>query len=133
MTLLREPTQRNWTSIGVESGITEEHRPAVEEAIASLRWHDFEDSMTLPFMPGEAIRSFIEESGAGLKGVWKLAWNGVVDLPDPHPEAGGEYAHYGLYGIEKAYANGLARIYLIDTGTSTFCVRSDFWPKEANG
>lgn len=129
-TLQREPEQRNWTSVGVEHGITEERRPLVDEAIESLRWHEKEEDMRLPFMPGEAINTFVEQT-CGWKGVWKLAWNGVVDLPDPHPEANGEMAHYGLYGVEKRFANGLARIYLLDTGTSTLCVRSDFWPKEA--
>jgi hypothetical protein len=121
------PAQRNWSSVGLEH-IREDQRPDFERAEAELEWHDMGTFDSMPFSPGEAIQTFIREV-CGWKGVRRLAWNGVVDLPDPHPEANGEWAHYGVYGIEKGYANGLSRIYLLDTGVSTLCVRSDFWPK----
>lgn len=124
----RAPEQKNWTTVGA-AFTGEQDRERLVEEIATLDWHDFDpEGMRLPFMPGEGIRAFVDET-CGWKGVRKLAWNGAIDYPDPADRS--MTAHYGLYGIEKWYANGMARIYLLDTGTSTLCIRSDFWPKEA--
>lgn len=117
--------KRNWTTVGAEyhEGETRfgESRSRVERAIAKLKWKPVPDS--LPMMPGLGIKAAIKE--LRLPKVSKVAINGYLQMPD-----GPESAHYAIYGIEANYANGRARIYVLDTGTGLVVLASDFWEKE---
>lgn len=115
---------RTWTQSGARYS-TPERRPQVERAIEGLTWQSFVPGMSLPFMSGESIKATIVE--LSLPRVSALAWDGGLSFPAPNDES--EYP--GLYGIETNFANGRARVYVVDAGTEIVPVCSDFWPNES--
>lgn len=120
MTTTKTAPRRDWTNVGARY-TTPERREQVECAIAGLTWQPFVESMSLPMSPGLGIQEAIRE--LSLPRVSALAWDGALSFPAPNDES--EYP--GLYGIEANYANGRARIYLIDNGTEIVPVCADFW------
>lgn len=128
--------ERTWTNIAARYS-TPARRPDVVAEIDRLEWLPIEDRMDLPMSPGLAIRKMLEELRP--KGCTHIAWMAHdggdrrrpagFDWPGATPDQEGEYP--SLFGIEKWYANGRARIYVIDAGVSLLTVASDFWPKEA--
>jgi hypothetical protein len=118
---------RNWTTVAddvvarIPGG-----RDRVARAAARLHWEAIPEggSLTVGFMPGEAINSAIRE--LEIPKVSKVAI-GSIDCPGRNGEDG---FYPGLYGIEGNYKDGRARVYILDTGTSVTPVFSDFWPKE---
>jgi hypothetical protein len=118
--------QRTWTSVGARY-TTPKRRPDVLRAISTLKWRDVGDSASveIPAVPGLTIDACIQQ--LRLPRVSQLAWQGseaTVDWHDEDPEG----QHYAIYGIQAQYANGRARLYVIDIGTGAFPLVSDFWP-----
>lgn len=99
--------ERDWLNIGAEYA---EHREQIEGEIGVLTWHS-PPPKQVAMMPGLAIKACIEQ--LNLPPVTALAIDGCVDVPDP-PDG---MAHYSLYGIEARYRQGVARVYVLDTGT----------------
>jgi hypothetical protein len=69
-------------------------------------------TLSLPIMPGEAIKAVIRE--LGLPRVSAIAWNVALESPAPNDES--EYP--APYGIECNYRNAKVRVCVIDNGTS---------------
>lgn len=121
--------RRDWLSIGAEyhEGETRlgDNRRRVVRAIAGLEWQPVPEDGTLSvaMMPGLAIQECIAQ--LGLPRVSAVATNGYLTMPD-----GPETAHYSVYGIEANYANGRARVYVLDTGGGVTPLAADFWEKE---
>jgi hypothetical protein len=125
-TQTREGSERTWTTVGARY-TTPARRPDILHAIASLQWHEVGDrkSVEVPAVPGLAINACIR--AMRMRHVSQLAWHGVdatVDWYEEDPEG----QHYAIYGIQAHYANGRARLYVIDIGTDTVPLASDFWP-----
>lgn len=118
--------QRTWTSVGAPY-TTPNRRPDILRAITTLEWHDVGDgeSVEVPALPGLTIDACIQQ--LHLPHVSQLACQGseaTVEWRDEDPEG----QHYAIYGIQAQYANGRARLYVIDTGTGAIPLASDFWP-----
>lgn len=117
----------DWTSTG--EGLVERlgGRGAVEAAIAELEWQAIpeEGSLTVGFMPGEAIKTCIREFR--IPKVSAIAIDSF-ERPAASPEEDGFYP--GFYGIEGNYSNGRARIYVLDTGTSIQPLCSEVFPSD---
>jgi hypothetical protein len=110
---------RTWTTIGAEVvGVALEDgtaldRQRLEAAIAGLEWRSA--GVELPMMPGQMVLATVRQ----------------LRIPKVSAVAiSSELAPYGLYGVEGNYANGRARIYVVDQGTGAVPVASDFWPTQ---
>ncbi len=123
----RPGPQRTWMNIGA-SYTTPERRPDVLRAIASLEWQDVTsgEPMQAPVSPGLAINACIRE--LRMPRVDQVAWHGSASAVDWHDRDKAEGEHYAIYGIQANYQNGRARLYVIDIGTATIPLASDFWP-----
>lgn len=129
---------RTWTEIGeqlfdVDRATREGHnycagRDVVAAAIDGLDWVELpaDGSLTLPFSPGEAIKTLIRE--LDLRGVRRIAWNGALPVRDDVEHSRGLY---GLYGIEVPERGGLLRLFAVDRGTDLLPVAVDRIPAEA--
>ena len=126
----RPGPQRTWTSIGAQY-TTKKRRPDVLRAIASLEWQDITagESMDAPASPGLAINACIRE--LRMPRVDQVAWHGLASTVDWRDRDKAEGEHYSIYGIQANYTNGRARVYVIDIGTATIPLASDFWPAPA--
>jgi hypothetical protein len=113
--------QRTWTDVGSDF-TTPERRPDVLRAIGTLRWRTLARCRALPAFQGSAIQ--IGVRALGLPNVSALALSGL------HSTLHLESADYAVYGIEAHYANGRARLYVLDRGTVLVPLVSDFWPSE---
>lgn len=111
--------QRSWTTVGAEF-VEQLDQRSVEHEIEAMEWQEIPRgrSLTLGFMPGEAIKTAVRE--LALPKVSQVAVSSF-DRPGFYP---------GFYGIEANYRNGRARIYVLDTGTGLTPLVSDFWPNE---
>ena len=110
---------RTWTEIGAQAigrrleGGGRLTQPAVIRVIGTLDWQAIEQGLSLPMIPGEAIKATIAE----------------LRIPKvSHVAVSHELAPYGFYGIEGHYKNGRARVYVVDLGSDLIPVASDFWP-----
>lgn len=123
----RPGPQRTWTSIGA-TYTTPERRPDVLRAIASLEWQDIRggEPMDAPASPGLAINACIRE--LRLPRVDQVAWHGSASAVEWRDRDKAEGEHYAIYGVQAIYTNGRARVYVIDIGTATIPLASDFWP-----
>lgn len=126
----RPGPQRTWTSIGAQY-TTKKRRPDVLRAIASLEWQDIGggEPMDVPASPGLAINACIRE--LRMPSVDQVAWHGSASTVDWRDRDKAEGEHYSIYGIQANYTNGRARLYVIDIGTATIPLASDFWPAPA--
>lgn len=118
--------ERSWLSIGDEFvAKVGGGQDGVAAAIDGLEWIDIPEdgSLTVAFSPGYAIKAAIREFG--LPAVRRVAPYGGFSIPDAD---GGDGFYPALYGIEANYANGRARIFLLDTGTGLTPLCSDFEP-----
>lgn len=114
--------QRNWTTVGAETVERAGGQEAVETAIAGLEWTT---ETRVAFMPGAAINAAIEQ--LELPRVSRIALS-AIEVPPASMEEDGFYP--GFYGIECSYGNGLARVYVLDTGTSIDVACTDFYDAE---
>jgi len=103
--------ERNWTSVG-EQEVCPPLRDIFLAEVETLEWHRLpcDDA---PMMQGEAIKAAITQ--LRLPKVSRVAWNGVF------------LNRMAVLGIECQYKNGRCRVYLLDTGTHTLPIFSDFW------
>jgi hypothetical protein len=110
--------ERDWLNIGEEFA---PYREQIEQQIAELTWQSPPPEQ-LAMMPALGIKACIEQ--LKIPKVSGVAIDGLVDVPDP-PEG---MAHYSLYGIQGSYAQGLARVYVLDSGIdiTPLCV-DRFW------
>lgn len=104
--------QRTFTKIGSEYN-DEPVRPRLVKAIAAIEWQTI--PCTLGMMPGEGIKQTIKE----------------FHIPKvSHVAVSSDLAPYGLYGIRGYYKNGMAELFVVDSGCEIVPVVSDFYPKE---
>lgn len=119
-----KPTQRNWTSTGAAMVARLGGRREVAAEAGRLEWQTVPEggSLTVGFMPGEAINAAIRE--LRIPKVSAVAISGF-ERPAASPDEDGFYP--GFYGIEGNYKNGRARVYVLDLGTCLQPLFSDFW------
>jgi hypothetical protein len=115
----RPRPQRTWTQVG-SAFTTPEHRPDVLRAIGTLRWRTIAECGSLPAFQASAIT--IGVRALGLPNVSALALSGL------HSTLHFQGEDYTVYGIEAQYANGRARLYVLDRRTVLVPLVSDFWP-----
>lgn len=108
---------RTYTTVGAAYTNTPELQRTLDEHIARLTWEPLVPGKRLPMMPGLGIRGAIET--LRIPKVSAIAYNGVIA------------DRYALYGIEATYANGRARIYILDRGADLLVLASDFEPAAA--
>ena len=114
--------ERTWTSIGAP--YVEGREAQINRAIDALAWESVEGEK--PMMPALAIGDAIKQ--LRLPKVSRVAI-ATTDLTYPDGDCG--RAYYALYGIEANYKNGRARLYLLDRGSESIPVCSDFYPAVA--
>ena len=96
----------NWTTVGSEFD-----REQVELAIESNRENWDPIPVTMSMSAGIAIREAIAQ----------------LDIREAtHVFEANNLAPFGFYGIRCRYSNGIAQVYLIDTGTKLTPVCSEF-------
>jgi len=118
--------KRTWTTVAEEYVDRLGGRDEVATEIGRLDWQDVPKggSLTVGFLPGEAIKHAVRE--LRIPKVSRVAISGFE-----RPGRPGEDGFYpGFYGIEGRYKNGRARVYVLDVGTTLLPVCSDFWPAE---
>jgi len=98
-------------------------RERVAAAIDALEWHP--PTGEGPLSPILTLQSVVTK--LGLPNVSAIAWGGgeanVLTYPDsPEPET----ATYTVLGVEANYADGRARLYVLDTGVAAVPLASDF-------
>lgn len=101
--------KRSWTTVGA-SLVADQEKTG--RKLDRLTWVSV-DGLEVGFSPGYAIKQAIQE--LRIPRVERIAigtWRG-----------GG-----GLYGIEGRYRDGVARVYLVDTGAGITPIASDFEP-----
>lgn len=107
--------ERTWTTRGCEYNGTNEQKTALAGMFDRLQWQEIGQGITVPMMPGEAIKEAIVQ----------------LRLPKvSHIALSNEMAPYGLVGIRAHYKNGRADVYLCDEGTNCVVLCSDFYPNE---
>jgi hypothetical protein len=101
--------QRNWTKVGTE--IVGDRQEQIGKIFDSAEWLPLPQTMSMAagYLVKEAVRQL------GLKAVRR-----VFDT--------NKLAPFGLVGIENAYKNGLARIYVVDEGCDATIICTDFFP-----
>lgn len=107
-----------WTSVGQEYVEHNGGKEAMRKAFETIQWFDIPKDgtkLSLPMMPGEAIKEFIKEFR-----VPKVSRVGY----------GHELAPYGMEAIEGNYTNGRAIIYILDGGDVLTPLMSEFYPKK---
>jgi hypothetical protein len=104
-----------WTKTG-EPIVPLDARPRAVLAFDALEWQPVTDDLTLPACPGLAIKACIQE----------------LRLPRvSHVAHSPAFEPYGLLGIRAHYRNGVADVYVVDRGSDSVVVASDFTPAEA--
>jgi hypothetical protein len=104
--------ERNWTEIAREYNGTNEQRALLAATFDRMEWH------TLPHTMGAIQGDLIREAAKQLR-LKKV--QRVADSFDLAP--------FGLIGIENQFTNGLARIYIIDEGSESRVICTDFYPQ----
>jgi hypothetical protein len=117
----RRRPQRTWTRVGSDF-TTPERRPDVLRAIGTLRWRTLAGCRALPAFQASGIAAGVRE--LGLPNVSALAPSGL------HSTLHWQGDSYAIYGIEAQYANGHARLYVLDRGTVLVPLVSDLWPSD---
>lgn len=107
--LLPLPMIRTWTRIGVPyTADKQESLPAIFD---HLDWQPF--PAKVGFSEGYALQAVINEFK--IPTITELAISNAL-------------APFGLYGLHCQYANGRAKVYILDRGLNVFVIASDFWP-----
>lgn len=112
--------ERTWTTVAEANVERVGGRDAIEKKIAGLDWRDAKVDGTVGAMQGMAINAVIAELGLPRVSAYAIdafAIPGDFDSDGFYP---------GFYGIECTYADGRARVYMLDTGTAIEPVCSDF-------
>jgi hypothetical protein len=100
--------KRTWTEVGKE--YTEKRQEEIALYIQEIQWHELPH--TTGMMAGEGIKHCIKE----------------LRIPKvTHIAISNEMAPYGLYGIRGHYKNGMAEIYIVDSGCDCTPICSDFY------
>lgn len=111
--------ERTWTAIGLGHNETEEQKTKLSAMFERVEWLPVpkagEEPLSLPAMPGLAIKSAIQE----------LRIHKVSHVAHSH-----EMAPYSLLAIRAHYKNGMAEVYLVDDGVGITPLASDFYPSE---
>ena len=100
---------RTWTRIGVP--YTADRQESLAALFDHLDWQPF--PVKVGFSEGYAIQAVIYE--------FKIPT--ITELAICHA-----LAPFGLYGLHSQYANGRAKVYILDRGLNVFVIASDFWP-----
>lgn len=103
------PMTRTWTRIGVP--YTADKQESLAALFDHLDWQPF--PVKVGFSEGYAIQAIINEFK--IPTITELAISHVL-------------APFGLYGLHCQYANGRAKVYILDRGLNVFVIASDFWP-----
>lgn len=105
---------RTWTRIG-EAHSQDQHAQ-LGAILDGLTWRAIPPGgAEVAAMPGLAMRAAIRE----------------LRLPQvSHYAISHDLAPYGLYGLRAHYQDGTANVYLVDDGSQTVVVASDFYPRE---
>lgn len=103
------PMTRTWTRIGVP--YTADKQETLAAIFAQLEWQPF--PAKVGFSEGYALQAVINEFK--IPTIKELAISHVL-------------APFGLYGLHCQYANGRAKVYILDRGLNVFVIASDFWP-----
>ena len=103
---------RNWTDIG--KPYTQGNEAMIGEYLDRLVWRNL--PVTLPMMQGLGINEAIR----------RLRLPNVQRVTES-----ADLAPFGLLGVECRYSNGMARVYLLDTGDECVVLASDFEPTPA--
>jgi hypothetical protein len=119
--------ERNWTDVGRQ--LADYHGEHVTQAqlaatMDSLVWAPPEARVA--FSDGFALNRLIQE--LHIPKVLRVA-KAVVE----HTEWPSVASPYQMLGVESMYANGLVRVYAVDTGTDLIVVASDFEAKVIAG
>lgn len=112
--------ERTWTTVAERNVERVGGRDAIEAKIAGLDWRDAKADGTVGAFQGAAINACIAELGLPRVSAY------AVDAFEIPGDADHDGFYPGFYGIECTYANGRARVYVLDTGTEVTPVCSDF-------
>jgi len=85
----------------------------IDESIDQVGWVPFRRD-NLPFCQGECLKVVIKECNIPLSKISRMSLHGVIK------------GSHGFYGLDVAYKNGQAQIYIADNGCSSCVVASDF-------
>jgi hypothetical protein len=101
--------RRDYTKIGESEGYT---RELIDAGIKTIDdWQDLEKDKTMAFSQGFAVNEAIK----------------VFNIPHvSHVAQFGMVCGHGLIGIMAQYKNGMAKIYIADTGCECIPVAIDF-------
>jgi len=99
---------RTYTQVGKEY-----EKEAIDNSISQIEWEAFRKT-NLPFCQGECLKVVIKECNIPLSKISKMSLHGVIS------------GSHGFYGLDVAYKNGQAQIYIADNGCSSCVVASDF-------
>jgi len=105
---------RTYTKVGEEEHYLEEE---IDNAIGGIEWEPFRTT-NLPFCQGSTLNSVIKQCNIPATKISRMALHGCI------------CGSHGFYGLDVAYKNGQAQIYIADNGCSCCVVASDFIPKE---
>lgn len=114
--------ERTWTTVGDELVERVGGRDVIGTAIEDLDWQivDRDAGVTVGAMPGIAINATIRELR-----IPKVSAIAVDSFSIPAASSDDDGFYPGFYGIEGNYTNGLARVYLLDTGCEIVPVASE--------
>lgn len=112
--------QRTWTTVAERNVERVGGRSAIEAKIEALDWRDAHVDSTVGAMQGMAINACIAELGLPRVSAYAID---SFEIPGDFDRDG---FYPGFYGIECNYANGRARVYVLDTGGEITPVCSDF-------
>ena len=104
-------SQINWMETSRE--YWEDKQAAIKNALNNMEWQELKEGMSLPFMPGEGIKTMIRE----------------FKLPKAsHIAISRELSPYGLYGVYAHYENADVKVFCIDEGSSlsSLCQEVEF-------
>ena len=107
--------ERTWMNVGKEYNASDKQKKYLARAFDGLEWQSIKGGLEIAAIPGLAIKAAIRE------------------LPLPkvsHVATSNALAPYGLYGIRAHYRNGQADVYILDEGSRSLVLASDFWPKK---
>ena len=103
--------KRTWTEVG--KVYTEGKQDAISRHIDGMEWQEV--PCTVGMAPGEGIKEAIKE----------------LRIPKvSHIAISLKMAPLGLYGVRGHYKNGMAQVYMVDSGDVLTPICSDFYEGE---
>ncbi len=100
---------RTWTQRG--SSFTADKQAQLASVFATLAWQPF--PCTLSFSEGYVVKAFLEQ----------MTVQQILEVA-----VSSRLAPYGLLGLHCQYANGRAKVYILDRGDDAIFLATDFWP-----